>query len=346
MATSMVITVIKRRNNGEMKERNSNIELLRIIAMAFIVIWHISIHAQRGEAVTHDFIAATTTTGVNLFLLITGYFGLRLRWKSYLNIIAMVIFYNFISIALNYFVLGVQPGAKDILLTLQPFRVTTHWFVDCYIILLLLSPILNIIKEKATNKQYFYLIGILVYLSCFIGLVMRSGINRNGYCVMQFVTMYYIGDALKRFNIINNLKQNLFITTYIACTIILYIGGVLDVQRTLAYNNPVLMLAAISLFCFVAKRQFTNKHINSLAKYMFPVYLLQESFFGNKIYHILYNIGVMQGFCNLKYLFTLLFYIAILFVSAITLETIRKKIMNRPIDKLSNFLDKRVDIFP
>lgn len=346
MATSMVITAIKRRNNGEMKERNSNIELLRIIAMAFIVIWHISIHAQRGEAVTHDFIAATTTTGVNLFLLITGYFGLRLRWKSYLNIIAMVIFYNIASIVLNYFVLNVQPGAKDTLLTLQPFRVTTHWFVDCYIILLLLSPILNIIKEKATNKQYFYLIGILVYLSCFIGLVMSSGINRNGYCVMQFVTMYYIGDAIKRLNLINCIKSHLLITIYIICTTILYIGGVLDIPGRTAYNNPVLMLAAISLFCFVAKRQFTNKHINSLAKYMFPVYLLQESFFGNKIYHILYNIGVMQGFCNLKYLFTLLFYIAILFASAIMLETIRKKIMNRPIDKLSNFLGKRINIFP
>ena len=55
--------------------------------MTFIVIWHISIHAQKGEAATHDFITATTTTGVNLFLLITGYFGLKLRWKSYLNII-------------------------------------------------------------------------------------------------------------------------------------------------------------------------------------------------------------------------------------------------------------------
>ena len=61
------------------KTRNSNIELLRIIAMMFIVIWHISVHAQKGELPSHNYIISITITGVNLFLLITGYFGIRLK---------------------------------------------------------------------------------------------------------------------------------------------------------------------------------------------------------------------------------------------------------------------------
>ena len=66
-----------------MKERQSNIEFLRVIAMIFIVLWHVSIHAQKGELPTHNYIGAVTTTGVNLFLLITGYFSLKLRWNSF-----------------------------------------------------------------------------------------------------------------------------------------------------------------------------------------------------------------------------------------------------------------------
>ena len=60
------------------KVRNSNIELLRIIAMTFIVIWHISVHAQKGELNSHNYIVAFCTTGVNLFILISGYFGIKL----------------------------------------------------------------------------------------------------------------------------------------------------------------------------------------------------------------------------------------------------------------------------
>ena len=58
------------------KVRKSNIELLRIIAMMFIVIWHISVHAQKGELNSHNYIVAFCTTGVNLFILISGYFGI------------------------------------------------------------------------------------------------------------------------------------------------------------------------------------------------------------------------------------------------------------------------------
>ena len=75
------------------KVRNSNIELLRIIAMMFIVIWHISVHAQKGELPSHNYIAAITTTGVNLFVLISGYWGIKLKWKSLLNILSIVVFY-------------------------------------------------------------------------------------------------------------------------------------------------------------------------------------------------------------------------------------------------------------
>ena len=329
-----------------MKERASNIELLRIIAMTFIVIWHISIHAQKGEAATHGYVAAITISGVNLFLLITGYFGLKPRWQSYLNIIAMVIFYSILSIALNYYILGNTPSKGEIFYGINPFGITTYWFINCYIILMLLAPALNIIKGKTTDKQYLYIIGILIYLSCIIGLLFRNDINRNGYCVMQFITMYYIGDAIRRYNIINRIKRSYFILAYAIATLILYVGGKLNIQGTYAYNNPVLMLAAISLFCIIANLHFSNNNINKFAKYMFPVYLLQEGFFGRQIYNVLYHTKTEEGFYAPKYLLTIFLYIIVLFVGAIVIENMRRWIMSTSIKKLSIFLDKKFNIFP
>ena len=117
---------------------------------------------------------------------------------------------------------------------------------------------------------------------------------------MQFIMMYFIGDALKRYNIINRIKLNLLIAIYIAMTLILYFGGWLNIAGTYAYNNPPLILAAICLFCIVAKQDFSNKHINCIAKCMFPVYLIQEGFFGRKIYGIIYNLGVEYSLLSYK----------------------------------------------
>lgn len=329
-----------------MKERESCFELLRIIAMFFIVIWHISVHAQKGELITHDFIGSITITGVNIFILITGYFGLKLQWKSLLNIIAMVIFYHIITLVMNYVIFDQEPSIGNIICIFAPISRTPYWFVNCYLILMLLSPALNIVKEKATKRQYIYILGVLIYLSCITGFVFRQRINYNGYCVMQFITMYFIGDAIKRYNAIKLIKKKYLVSIYLFSTAILYIGGLFDIERTYAYNNPVLMLAAISLFCLIAKIKFSSSSINTFAQYMFPVYLLQESVFRRRIYKELYNFGIKQDFCSAEYFLILAFYICTLFVGAITLESGRKMIMNRAVENLSKFFNKTANLFP
>lgn len=106
------------------------------------------------------------------------------------------------------------------------------------------------------------------------------------------------------------------------------------------------MLAAISLFCIIANLHFSNKSINTFAKYMFPVYLLQEGFFGRQIYNVLYHTKTEEGFYAPKYLLTIFLYIIILFVGAIVIENMRRWIMSTSIKKLSIFLDKKFNIFP
>ena len=64
------------------KERNSSFELLRIIAMIFIIFHHFSVHGGFAflpndlslNRVWIDFISMFGKVGVNLFVLISGYF--------------------------------------------------------------------------------------------------------------------------------------------------------------------------------------------------------------------------------------------------------------------------------
>jgi len=74
-------------------QRNSAFELIRIVAILFIVTGHIFHHAFRGELSIHDYLVPFFTTGVNLFILIIGYYNIKLKWKSLLTITTTAIFY-------------------------------------------------------------------------------------------------------------------------------------------------------------------------------------------------------------------------------------------------------------
>lgn len=71
-----------------MVKRNSNIELLRLIAMAFITVHHFAIwgyfigkevHTVQPNTVWLQFLEIFGKIGVDLFILITGYFAINPR---------------------------------------------------------------------------------------------------------------------------------------------------------------------------------------------------------------------------------------------------------------------------
>ncbi|MDO5460803.1 MAG: acyltransferase family protein, partial [Bacteroidales bacterium] len=201
------------------KIRNSNFELLRIIAMLFIVIWHISIHAQRGELASHNYILALTITGVNLFVLISGYFGIKLNWKSLLTLTGTVAFYNLASIICKWQITGTTPLLGEIAGSFPPICNTHWWFIDCYFMLMLLSPIINTALDKATDKQYKYTLGILLFTSCISGFCFKNFINITGYNTFHFITIYVLGNAIKKFHLPSRLSTRQFACTYILSTL-------------------------------------------------------------------------------------------------------------------------------
>lgn len=325
--------------------RNSNFELLRIIAMIFIVIWHISVHAQRGEPPSHDYVSAITTTGVNLFVLISGYFGIKLKWENLLNILSIVIFYYVAQFIAEIFIFKITPTAGHFINIIAPISRSPWWFMTCYIVLTLISPGLNIIKNNATDKQYKLIVATLVFLSCFSGFIFTNEFtNPDGYNLFHFVTLYFIGDAIKRFEIAQRFKTYQFYGMYFVSTIALF-AYIILISKNIKYNNPFLMVAAVSFFCIFSKVKLKSKKINAIATFMLPIYLLQDSPFGFKTYKYLYSKGYEFNFTGWEYYQTLATYIFVLFASTFILEITRRFIFNKPISCLSNLLKSKVSIF-
>lgn len=83
-------------------ERNSIFELIRIIAMFMIVIYHLYMIFVSPYHPTEPFyrgIQIPLHIGVILFVLISGYFGIKCTIKGFVKLITMVVIY-FLPIAL------------------------------------------------------------------------------------------------------------------------------------------------------------------------------------------------------------------------------------------------------
>lgn len=73
--------------------RQACFEIMRIFAMLLILVWHIKVHYMAGEEEFHPLVVKTMnflsnfiSFHVDLFILITGYFGIRNNKEQLLKI--------------------------------------------------------------------------------------------------------------------------------------------------------------------------------------------------------------------------------------------------------------------
>lgn len=121
-------------NKNLKSQRNSSIELLRIISMLFIVVSHYSIHGNIktfGMNFGFNKLLIDTTQlgglGVAVFVMITGYFMYNKEFKisRVINVILTTLFYSLVIYFSVAFATGSEIGLKFILKTIFPI-LTSH----------------------------------------------------------------------------------------------------------------------------------------------------------------------------------------------------------------------------
>ena len=175
-------------------ERSSNIELLRCVLMFLIVVSHFVAHnildrnlenpISFGDMnyISSNLLLSASIGAVNCFVIISGYFTIKLSLKKLTLFILPVIIYELILGALFF---KVKP---------QSFMLLNYWFVRYYLALMLLSPILNYGLEKLKNQDFQL---ILFLLFVFFILPISSITGNRGMNIFIFILMYMIGFYIK-----------------------------------------------------------------------------------------------------------------------------------------------------
>lgn len=175
--------------SDQIKKRQSNIELLRGLSMLFILIVHsnyMGITALYNrpydiESFTRFLIEAIGIVGVNCFILISGYFGIQLRVKKFISLIFQIYFFSILSLVIYLLCNGFENIHSSIYIK-SLFPVTNYiWFVPCYFLLMLFSPIVNTWLQNTPPRKILLLAGLIYVVSYYWEVVWKQSFSFGGY---------------------------------------------------------------------------------------------------------------------------------------------------------------------
>lgn len=125
--------------------RSANFELLRVIAISMILILHFFVHGGIMEAYPYTkTLLPLMILGVPLFILLSGYFRIKLQWKSFIRLSVTLMVFNIVNIAASHFIIGVNVKTMSALSgIISPLTHSPYWFITTYCGLFIISPIIN-----------------------------------------------------------------------------------------------------------------------------------------------------------------------------------------------------------
>ena len=350
------------------KTRQSNYELLRIIAMLLIVASHFAGHGGfelSADKVTVNriwlqFIIMGGKIGVNIFVLISGYFLIKradIKTSKVLKLLLQLIFYS-VSIYVVFACLGWTTfGIKDLIKNCMPVIYRKWWFASAYFILYLLVPYINKLLVSLEQKAYIKLLIILTVCWCFIPTVFNMTYMSNE--LLWFIYVYAVAGYVRLYGASNAGARKYIISALLVALILLGIFilfarlGVdmpyFAARIQLLYGMQKVHIFAISLLLFLGFANLNigyNRVINTIASATFGVYLIHDS---DYVRPVLWNVV----FKNATFEFSpfLIAYtlgvVVIVFVVATIIELVRMYAVEKrymgAVEKVAVFLDEKFE---
>ncbi|PMD68831.1 acyltransferase [Companilactobacillus nuruki] len=287
-------------------KRNSAIECLRILSMFFIILGHFSWQTdwkfQSNEYVLKSIINSLWIggkLGVNLFVLISGYFIISsgFKKKSFISIWITSYFYSILILILSVVFKINEFDLKNIVKTV--FLSSSgylNWFVTAYLGMYLLVPYMNKILLSFSRLQYHKFLLTIFFIFSVLGTLFRNpAIGTTGDDIVWLLVVYCFGAYIRIFE--NELKREIkkiYLWSILAISLFLSCFSVFIINYIqLKYNigssprlygwligglSPLQLLSALCIFLFVVRiNPFTIKFINEVASTTFSIYLIHAN---------------------------------------------------------------------
>ena len=250
--------------------------------------------------------------------------------------------WGFIMIILDVAVNGIN--MQHILRLSLPTSSGVCWYFSAYMVLLAIAPLLNAGIEKLPKGQYRLIIMFLFIVEFVGGMLFHA----NGTTFMQLFLLYLLGRYIRIHGVkmLDDKAALLFFLSTLTNMIVVFVcsywnvGGDSIVKIIESNRNPLVLISAISFF-FMFKNFHKHipllSYISKLAPYMFSVYICHVC--------ILY-IGVIDfmEYVLVSPFVSLIIYSFVTLLVCVALEKLRMVIMDKPIKKISDYINYKFQI--
>ena len=342
------------------KKRESNFELLRIVAALLIFMCHAYQHTPAQSSWWFYFPRGTFNwlgwSGNYCFALISGWFLSKsvFTWKKWVLLYAEYWFYN-VAFGTFTFCLGAS-SVPALIKCFLPMCIGGNWYMRAYLIFFLFLPFLNKLLPSLSRRDHFWLCVLLFA----IGNV-YTNIPRVPFYVSQifaFFTAFFVGSYVRLYSpsFFENQKRNVVFAVLIFCFLIAWMilvkwaGEIIPIVRekqlalyslTGGGMQRVLTFAfGLSLLLVFKNIKMPSiKAINTLGSTTLAVYLIHtQKDFNRAIWYVL---AKMVGenpppskffLCAIALAFTT-------FAACAAVDLVRQRMLERPLAKCADKIE-------
>ena len=357
------------------KKRQSNIELLRIIAILFIISFH---YVYKSGYVLTDLNITSLTIksfwflgelGVNLFVLITGYFLItgKFSFKKLIKLIVEVNFYYIFTLILtnlyqNNFAfenLKIFSGLKNAFLSFFSVTFNQYWFITSYILIYILFPYINKFLKTLSKDEHKKILIILIIIWSIIPTIFGI-FNNNPESFLYFnrfiwmIILYMLGAYIRLYsiNFFKNKSKKKALVLSILSFITMILGIIViykfkDIFLKIGTKEPAyfwrpntvpMLILSVSMFeLFLNLKIKNNKVMNDLASTTLGIYMLHDGPLASTLWK---NIFKSLNCLNSKFaILYIVFHTLIIFAVGVIVDLIRQLVEKITVDKI---LDSKI----
>jgi hypothetical protein len=272
------------------KVRNTNIEVLRLVLMMVIFCWHILVHGYGFKNIGGggSMKGITDETGIVLsalfapatycFMFISGYYGLRFSAKKGISMEIWLIIISLMACLAGGFLFD-SFSLRGLLTACFPVSTLRWWFMTSYMLIFLLSPILNKGIESLTKNGFLVIVVAMIVYQIISFLLLQENAGSN---FLGLLSVFLMGRYCKIYKI--EFKKHGALVLFVCCFLLL-VGLMLLCDHyckkivfiLLNYNTPLITMMAVALFYYVKglKPRYSSK-LNELLKPVLFIYLVTE----------------------------------------------------------------------
>lgn len=269
--------------------RQSNMELLRLLSMLFVLVLHANYLALHTPGQV-DLLNSPLSTllrvlfehfaivAVNVFVLISGWFGIHPNWKRLTNLSFQVAFLSLAVVAF-FFAAGLPFSTKYLIRSV--YIGIDHWFVAAYLGLYMLSPMLNVFVAHSSKRQLELFLAGFFTVEFFYGWITNCGEFSSGCSMLSFIGLYLLAQYLRNYPGRWQTRNGKYFLALYAITMLanailflalLYLGH--NDNRIISYVSPIVILGSVFLLLAFTRFRLQSCFINWLAASCFSIYLI------------------------------------------------------------------------